>query len=465
MPFPDLREAIEWIEDRKNECFRCVSHYDADGLSAAGILAKLLVELNADFHFTILRQLERETIKELAKESYSSYVFTDFGSGQLPQLEEILLDNGKEALVIDHHQPVEIESNKSLLHINAHEIGIDGSREISGSGMTYLIAREVGSRDLSYLAVVGALGDMQDKDGKLIGKNREILEECEKEGTIKSEIDLRFFGRFTRPLYKAMEYTTDPFIPGITGNEEGCLSALQELGIKVKDGESWRRVVDLEFEEKKSLATYLLLKILGNAPEERAESLIGEVYTVLNEDDRSELRDAKSFATLLNACGRNNHGGVGLSICLGERDSMYKLAENILLEHRRLLSEGINLLNEIKVSKLENIQYFHGKGKIKDSVIGTVTMMGLSARIIDISRPTIAMTNTEENLTKVSARTIRKLCREGVNLGLAMRKASEQVGGEGGGHDVAAGAKIPMEKEQEFLKAVDSIVGEQFGKS
>ncbi|MFQ6050573.1 MAG: DHHA1 domain-containing protein [Candidatus Hydrothermarchaeota archaeon] len=463
MPFPDLREAVQWIEDRKNECFRCVSHYDADGISAAGILGKLLIDLKADFHFTILRQLEKDKIKELARENYSYYIFTDFGSGQLPQLQEILINNGKEAMVIDHHQPEEIKPSRSLLHINAHEFGMDGSREISGSGMTYLIARGI-SKNYSHLAIVGALGDMQDRDGKLIGVNREILNEGEKEGTIKSEIDLRFFGRFTRPIYKAMEYTTDPFIPGITGNEERCLAVLRELGIKIKDGEHWRRVVDLDFEEKKSLATYLLFKILGDAPEERAESLIGEVYTVLGEDDRSELRDAKSFATLLNACGRNNYGGVGLSICLGERDSMYKLAENILLEHRRLLSESINILNELEVSKLENIQYFHGKERIKDSIIGTVTMMGLGTRIIDVSKPSIGMVYAEDNLTKVSARTTRKLCRMGINLGLALKKASEQVGGEGGGHDIAAGAKIPREKEQEFLRAVDSIVGKQLGK-
>jgi len=33
----------------------------------------------------------------------------------------------------------------------------------------------------------------------------------------------------------------------------------------------------------------------------------------------------------------------------------------------------------------------------------------------------------------------------------------------GGGHDVAAGAQIPLEKVDEFLELVDRLVGEKFG--
>jgi len=42
-----------------------------------------------------------------------------------------------------------------------------------------------------------------------------------------------------------------------------------------------------------------------------------------------------------------------------------------------------------------------------------------------------------------------------------IREASEEVGGTGGGHNVASGATIPRGKEEAFLSKVDEIVGAQ----
>ncbi len=42
-----------------------------------------------------------------------------------------------------------------------------------------------------------------------------------------------------------------------------------------------------------------------------------------------------------------------------------------------------------------------------------------------------------------------------------MEQASKEVGGFGGGHPVAAGASIPNGTEEEFIAALDRILGEQ----
>ena len=46
-------------------------------------------------------------------------------------------------------------------------------------------------------------------------------------------------------------------------------------------------------------------------------------------------------------------------------------------------------------------------------------------------------------------------------LSRVMREASRAVGGDGGGHDVAAGATIPTGTQTEFVAEADRIVGEQ----
>ena len=62
---------------------------------------------------------------------------------------------------------------------------------------------------------------------------------------------------------------------------------------------------------------------------------------------------------------------------------------------------------------------------------------------------------------KVSARGTQDLVRSGLNLAVAISQAAEKVGGVGGGHNVAAGATIPLEAKGEFLELMDGLVGRQ----
>src|SRR5439155_415907 len=44
---------------------------------------------------------------------------------------------------------------------------------------------------------------------------------------------------------------------------------------------------------------------------------------------------------------------------------------------------------------------------------------------------------------------------------VGLREAASQLGGDGGGHNIASGASIPKGKEEKFLTLVDEIVGRQ----
>jgi single-stranded-DNA-specific exonuclease len=49
---------------------------------------------------------------------------------------------------------------------------------------------------------------------------------------------------------------------------------------------------------------------------------------------------------------------------------------------------------------------------------------------------------------------------EGVNVGRALAKVAESVGGSGGGHDVSAAAWIPRERADEFIAKLDQALSE-----
>jgi len=77
-------------------------------------------------------------------------------------------------------------------------------------------------------------------------------------------------------------------------------------------------------------------------------------------------------------------------------------------------------------------------------------------------KPLLAFANIEaENAAKFSGRTTEAALQKGVNLGDVMLVASEANAGKGGGHNIAAGAQVPLDKVEAFIKMADELVGRQ----
>jgi single-stranded-DNA-specific exonuclease len=87
----------------------------------------------------------------------------------------------------------------------------------------FALAVSQSNADLCELAVVGATGDLQDYYGKgFTGINQAIIDLGIEVGQISVDRDLTFFGINTRPLLYLLQYATDPYIPGYTGNPDAC---------------------------------------------------------------------------------------------------------------------------------------------------------------------------------------------------------------------------------------------------
>jgi len=155
------------------------------------------------------------------------------------------------------------------------------------------------NRDLAALAVVGAVGDMQDSDGGLIGANEAIVADGVDAGVIETRTDLDLYGRQTRPLPKLLEYASDVKIPGVSNDEAGAISFLTDLDIEVKRDGEWRRWVDLDAGERQILASGLMRRaVASGVPADRIEALVGTSYTLVDEEPGTELRDVSEFSTL-----------------------------------------------------------------------------------------------------------------------------------------------------------------------
>ena len=224
------------------------THIDADGISSAAIaqLALSRAGIRSDTEF--FKKLDEGAIKKLTEKKADIVWFTDLGSGSLSKIE------GMKAVVTDHHMPdpssrtgnkggqTALTDFSTVVQVNPQLNNISGANELSGAGSTFLAALAMDQRniDLVHLAVLGAIGDLQDqKTRRLEGLNRALLSAAIEEKAVEAVEDIRYFGRETRPIHKLLEFSSDPFVPRISGNEEGALSFLLELDSEL-GGKGWR---------------------------------------------------------------------------------------------------------------------------------------------------------------------------------------------------------------------------------
>ena len=467
------------------------SHIDADGLTSAAIAATALERAGIGIETTFANQLDEDALGRIAAREEETVLFTDFGSGQLDQIAAHEHAGEFTPIIVDHHQPADADTE---CHLNPLLEGIDGAAELSGAGTSYVLARvleresgegngngqHTDNRDLAALAIIGAVGDRQLRDGELIGANQQIVAEGVEAGVLHERTDIAFYGKQTRPLPKLFEYADDVRIPGLTGDEQGAISFLSDLDTKrhldLRDGNEWRQWVDLERSEQRRLMSAIVkTAIERGVPHEAIDDLIGTSYLLPQEPEGTELRDASEFSTLLNSTARYDRAEIGFAVCRGDRDITLHHARELRSNHKRRLSEGLELVKRVGVTREEYVQWFDAGERIRDTIVGIVAGMALGSEEINADRPIIAFAMKADGdgdsagtseagdspKRKVSARGTNQLVQQGLDLAVVMNEAAEAVDGGGGGHDVAAGATVPAGCEQTFISYTDEIVREQ----
>ena len=183
--------------------------------------------------------------------------------------------------------------------------------------------------------------------------------------------------------------------------------------------------------------------------------LIGYTYTFPKEDKRSFLRDGREYSTMLNSCGRINRSGVGMAICMGDRNKILTEGENILTDYRKMIKEYMNILSNERwrISENENCIMVNGEDIVPETMTGTISSL-IAGSPKNTGKIVILRTRGEENTIKFSSRKSFG-CKSNINLSELMRSGAEKFDGIGGGHNEAAGAKITKDKLDGFLKYLE----------
>jgi RecJ-like exonuclease len=438
-----------------------ITHLDADGITSGSIIATALMRAGAKCSVRTVSDMTPSVIERMKAEDRDFYVITDLGGGMAANFRKALKDRW---VVIDHHQipEEEILTDDAGQVLNAWKYGIDGGIEVPAGGMAYMVASALDrkNRDLSRVAVVSAVGDRQDQGDKksFLGLNKEIMETAKSLGLVKVDLDIMLTGRETRPLHEALAFTSFPYIDGLTWNRDACYTILKNAGIKMKDNGRWRVPAEFSQEEKSVILDAIAKFVVTSSKTSAAviDDLVGYVYTLTGEDERSQLRDAREFSTLLNACGRIGRSGVGIAICMGDRNAMLTAGEEISVQYRTTLRNYVSTIfsEKWRVTDDGKMAFVNGDGLVAEDMLGAVSSL-LSGSPTMAGRLVFVRALSPDGTYKFSSRKALG-CTSQANLGLMMRHCAEQAKGTGGGHSAAAGCRIPSTELDGFLSCLRS---------
>ena len=438
-----------------------ITHLDADGITSGSIMAMALRRMGARFSLRTVSDLNSSVVEKMKADGRDFYVITDLGGGWASHLRKAL---GDKWVIIDHHEITEEEilTDDGGQILNPWKFGIDGGREVSAGGMAYMVASALDfkNRDLSAIAVVSAVADRQDQGDKksFFGLNAEILKTAQSLGLVSVDLDIILTGRETRPVHEALAYTLFHYIDGLTWNKEACYLLLKNAGIKLKDdGSRWRALAEFSQEEKSTIVE-AVAKFVDSSDKRVSDilldDLIGYVYTLSREDKRSQLRDAREFSTMLNACGRIGKAGVGIAMCMGDRNMALSAGEEIMAMYKMTLRNNVSTIFSEKWRLADDgkTTFVNGDGILEEGMLGAVSTL-LSGSPSLRGRLLFVRTLAKEGTYKFSSRKCLD-CKSQANLGVIMRQCSNALNGAGGGHSAAAGCSIPSYALDDFIAGI-----------
>ncbi len=423
-----------FLEQTENKGIQIISHFDTDGITSAAILGRLLQKIDRKFGFTIVKSLEKEFFESLPKNKV--LVFLSLGSSNLSEFEKLEND----VFIIDHH---EISTYQQLpANIQMINPRREGNTEgVSTSCLTYLFAKELAKKDSksANLAIVGLVGEVSDKQMGPIAQS--IISDADL--TLKRGILLY---PSTRPLNRTLEYSSNPYIPGVTGNYAGVVGLLKEAKIPVSET-GYKALADLTEEEMQKLITATSSRL---PDPDKMQEFIGNLYLIKN---FGTVEDAREVSALINACSRMGDSNVALLLCMGN-NSMKKQAEQIYIKYKQNLIEALNQANTNPKIQGSSYVIMNAKDKIQDTIIGTVASILSMSALYKEGTVIITMAYNEDKI-KVSSRISGRDKIEGsLNLRDLMNQVTESIGGEPGGHRFEAGCIINKDKEEAFIELV-----------
>ncbi len=263
-----------------------------DGIAAGTILSKALARKDFNFSLSFFQ----------GKDSFSldsSKVHFFIGAPEAPESAFLLTNT------------VSSSSGKVL-----------GFQECSLSVLAYGVALGLSedNKDLLYLALLPYLAGKQ------------VPQELLKETSFESKEGIVGMGSASQPIHRMLELSVEPFLPGVSGSEDGAFSFLRECGISAKENGKFRSFLELSEGEVKEFIHQLQVKVPSFQIKPRS-------ILLLKEED-SIIKDLYGLYLLIQGVLEAGNPSLAVSVCLYPKKFRHK-AYDVFLQNRRTLINAL----------------------------------------------------------------------------------------------------------------------------
>jgi single-stranded-DNA-specific exonuclease len=424
--------------------WRVIYHYDGDGIASASSALRALGRLGYGYQATPLVGVERQGMEAILRGTSCPVLIVDTGASWL----DLYAAFPHPVIVLDHHkypgapQPPALPAHVAF--VNPLDWGVDGMTELCAATLTWLFSIFLDARNWDNAAwgLSGAIADRQHQSG-FHGLNARLVEEAVHRSLVQPYRRLALFGT---TIQEALERSIDPYFVGLSGRPREVRHLLESLQV-----DPARPVRDLDPVEERRLTPALTARLV-------AQGTRPEFVTLLTQEGwriPALGMDAQELSNFQNAAGRIGEPGVGVGIALGDPHAL-AAARTAEEQWRAGILRGLARVEEKGVNRLRSIQWFKSE---EVTLAGTQAGMAMTY-FLDPRRPVFVITTSGDSL-KISGRGTQWLVGQGLDLASVCRAAAQLVGGEGGGHRVAAGGTLPLGTRDAFLGEADRLVGAQ----
>ena len=426
----------EFLREVEGKSIRVVLRHDCDGITSAAILIKTFKRLDKKFSIRIVKLLTGDVLKEeIDRQTKDVLVFVGFSS---ESLEPLRMTSSKVFLIDNHEVDIRL-LNENVKIVNPYLVGDFSTNSCNAAGICYLFSKEISKDnvDLSKIAVVGMIGDRHEAS---LSKANQLIINDTKDLTVRKGLVMY---PATRPLRRTLEYSTSPYIPGVTGNSEGVVELLREVGIS-----GGKSLLELDEEEMSRLVTAVMIRRANNS---RDDNIIGYLYVL---KFFNTLEDARELSVLINACSRLDHWDSAILYCL-ENEGVKNHAIEIYNEYRQEIISGLKLAENVEKIRGNGFVILNVQDKIRDTVVGTVCSMLAGTANYEEGTILIGIAYSKENL-KVSARMVGKGSRNMKEVLeqtiVSLKQKNPDASAMVGGYRDSAGCLIEKNLEAGFIE-------------
>jgi single-stranded-DNA-specific exonuclease len=389
------QKLLNQIEHQKD--IFILSNSTVDGLVGSAILLSSIHNSKGNTTVRCIKSSKVEDFKtelmKVADEKHDFYVFVDFDSNFFDLITNLIEESYYLFVNSDSRNLDQIiEKDKAVTFVNPWIWQRDSDKENkhTSSSLTYLIAKNYDRKIIhsSFLPIVAAFSKNIDFNNIDETELKEILQSALDLTLIERKKGLNFGVSETTSIVDAIENNTTHFIKGVTWDKENSIKIIEKSGIKITDNQRIRTWNELEDEDFNKIFNAIEKYIEENCyhknksddnikemKKRNRDLLFGYNYILTNEETGSILKDIGSFSKSLDLCVRNQTFGLGLSICLGERDDAMMQVKNQIIDHDNLIKSVSNKIFDEKWRFYDDKEtiYVNGEGILDEKNIDLFT--------------------------------------------------------------------------------------------